>query len=290
MNSTLVLIDGLGLLYRAYFAIPSLSTKSGRPTNAVFGFVRTLRQISDCWKPTHWAVVFDGGSPLDRLKLLPEYKAQRPPMPDALREQIAVVEDYLNRAEIPWSRIAEQEADDVIGALALKAESDGCTVLIATNDKDMYQIVSEKIKLISFSKQATLTGPEDVKKKTGVVPSQIVDWLALAGDSSDNIPGVPGVGGKTAAKLLQQFGSVESLLADSRSLSNEKLKAAIMGNADIVRRNAKIVRLHLPAELQMRWDDMVVRKSDPARVLALLEELEFGSMVQDLKQQELFTI
>lgn len=285
----LILIDGMGVLYRAYFAIRGLSTKSGRPTNAVFGFIRMLRHMEDAWQPTHWAVVFDGGLPEERLALLDEYKAQRPPMPDALREQVQTVEEYLDRSGIAWLRQEGREADDLLASAAAWAEPEAADVLIATNDKDIFQIIDEKIRIISVSGKNMAMGPEEVKIKTGVNPLQIVDWLALVGDSSDNILGVPGVGPKTAAKLLEQYGSIAGLWANVDDAVSEKLRKLLIENKDLISRNTEIIRLRRDLPCPFCWDALKVRPPDPGKLLPFFEELEFDAMARELREQDLLT-
>jgi DNA polymerase I len=288
MNSTLILVDGMAVLYRAYYAIQSLSTKSGRPTNAVFGFIRMMKQLRDVLKPTHWAVAFDGGLPENRLKLLDQYKAQRPAMPAALKEQILAVEQYLDGACVTRIRQDRQEADDVIASMAIRMSGEADRVLIATGDKDMYQLVTGKISVVAVSGNLDSMGPAEVKRKMGVDPSQIVDLLALVGDSSDNIPGVPGVGPKTAARLLQQYGSITELLAHLDDLPEGKVKNAIRESRDIILRNVELVTLRGDLDCPFIWDDLKMRGPDTERLIELFRELEFGSMAKELMQQELF--
>jgi len=282
-GNKLVLVDGMGVLYRAFFAIRNLSTRSGRPTNAVFGFIRMLRQMEKIWSPTHWAVAFDGGLPAERIELFEEYKAQRSPMPDSLREQIPTVEEYLDRSQIIWVRQEGQEADDVLASLAAWARDFADEILIASTDKDMYQIVSKNVKLIGVSGKGTGMGPEDVASKTGVAPSQIVDWLSLTGDSSDNIPGVPGVGPKTAARLLSDYYSLDCLWEQLDKVKGEKLRKTLKENKETVVRNRKMVRLRKDLDCMLCWDELKVRSIDPNALLPFLEELEFDYMAGDIR-------
>ncbi|MEI6971688.1 MAG: hypothetical protein WCL44_09245, partial [bacterium] len=190
----LVLVDGHGVMYRSFHAIPTLSTSDGRATNAVYGFVRVIRMLRHKLLPTHMVVVFDGGSPPRRLALLNSYKAQRPAMPEALRGQFSLAEEYLRLAGISCVRIALEEADDVIATMADKAEASGGEVLVVTSDKDMYQLVSERVSVVPPSDTDRLMTASDVMAKTGVPPGMMVEWLALIGDTADNIDGVRGVG------------------------------------------------------------------------------------------------
>ena len=281
-ENTLLLVDGTAVAYRAYYAISELSTRAGKPTNAVFGFIKMLQQLEQLWKPTHWAVVFDGGMPDERLARLPTYKAQREPMPDPLRAQFADMERYLERARICSLRMDRQEADDVMATLAAAASG---VVLMATSDKDLFQLIGERVFMISPSKAGVRMGPAEVQEKTGVRPEKIVEWLALTGDTVDNIPGVPGVGPKTAAKLLAQFGSLEQLWAKLDEVPSQKLREALAAHRADVTRNVELVRLRRDLPVPVAIDSMVVRRIDPARLVPFFEEMEFDSLARPLREQ-----
>jgi len=285
--ATLLLIDGTALLYRAFYAIRELTTRAGRPTNAVFGFVRMLGQLRRTWRPSHWLVAFDGGLPAERVALLESYKAQRPEMPAGLRAQVTVAEDYLERAAVPWLRREGQEADDVLAAAARWAAPRADRVLIATNDKDFYQLVDEKISIVSPAGKPDRLDAEGVRAKTGVLPERIVEWLALVGDSSDNIPGVPGIGAKTAARLLSEHGSLAGIWKAIDRAGNARLRDALATHREAVERNLAIVRLRTDLKWDMGWDALAVKEADAARLLPLLRELEFDSMVRELESPQL---
>jgi DNA polymerase-1 len=283
----IVLVDGNGILYRSYFAIPHLSTRSGQPTNAVFGFVRAMKGIEAAQAPTHWLVVFDGGVPRERRAMLAEYKAQRPPMPDGLRVQVPIVEEYLACAGIPWLRMAEQEADDVLASIASRAVRDDADVFIVTSDKDMYQLVTDRIRILPPSGKGDPMGPGEVRQKTGVAPERVVDWLALVGDASDNIPGVPGVGPKTAVRLIDECGGLDRMWGDASAVKSEKLRAVLTGHQERIRRNAALVRLRLDLPCPWEWDHLERRAADTERLAVLFRTLEFTSMVAELQQPSL---
>lgn len=287
---TLLLIDALGAAYRAFHAIPPLTARDGTPTNAVLGFVKAVRQLLERYKPSHCAAVFDGGLPVERLERLPEYKANRPPMPDALRTQLPLVEKYLEGEGIAHLRIDAQEADDVIASLAVRAAEAGAEVKIASTDKDLYQIVSERIKLVPPVKDSQEIGPSEVAQKTGVPPALIADWLALVGDSVDNIPGVPGIGEKTASKLLVEYGSLEGLLARLEEISNERVRAAIRGAVADVLRNRELVRLNSQVPALPPLDALRRRPADESALRLLFERLDMASLAPapKLGQMELF--
>ena len=286
-SRNLILVDGMGLLYRAFYAIRDLSTKAGRPTNAVYGFIRMLRQIESTWEATHWAVVFDGGLPEERLELYADYKAQRAPMPDPLRQQIDDAETYLELAEICSLRLERREADDVMASVAAWAGAEADAILIATSDKDMYQIVDEKVRVVPGSGKKPAMGPQEVKDKTGVFPGQIVEWLALTGDSVDNIPGVPGVGAKTAAKLLNEYGGLDGIWENLPGISREKLRKALEEHRQTVLRNVEMVTLTRDLDCGTNWGDLAARKPEPGRLLPFFEELEFEKMAAELREGDL---
>lgn len=284
-DKTLLLVDGTGVAYRAFYAIAGLSTSGGRPTNAVFGFIKMLQQMQQAWKPTHWAVVFDGGLPEERMERLATYKAQRAPMPDALDEQFEPIEDYLARAGVCSLRVERQEADDVMASMAEWAKPASREVLIASSDKDLYQLVGERLGIVPPTKLGARMGPAEVLEKTGVPPERIVEWLALTGDSVDNIPGVPGVGPKTAAKLLSAFGSLKDLRDRLAEVGSAKLREAISAHWADVERNVQLVTLRRDLPLSLGWEDLRRREPRPEKLLPFYEEMEFRSLAQAAREE-----
>src|SRR5208283_3967250 len=210
----LLIIDGHAYAYRAFHAIRDLRSPGGQPTNAIYGFVKMLAKMRADIVPSHLIVVWDGGLSAERTALLPEYKAQRPGMPDDLKPQLDEIVSYLKAAGVASFCREGVEADDYIACLARRAADAGMAVVIASADKDFMQLVSVRIGLLNPNdKGETVWTDAQVRAKSGVEPSQVVDWLSLTGDNVDNIPGVSGVGPKTAAELLNQFGSVAALYA-----------------------------------------------------------------------------
>ncbi len=256
-----LLFDGHGLLYRAFFALPVMTARDGRHTHALLGFVRMLQQLLRCWSPTHAAVAFDAGLPDKRMRLLESYKAQRPPMPATLREQIDYVLEYLCAAAIPVVSVAGEEADDVIASLIERLPSDDAPeILIVSSDKDLFQLTSSRVALISPTGKPSRTDAAEVLRKTGVEPSQIVDWLALIGDSADNIPGVPGIGPKTAARLLQEHGKLETLWQHLDTIRPESIQSALRENRELVTRNVELMTLRRDLAVEPRsWQDLECR-------------------------------
>ena len=283
MTSRLVLVDALGMIYRAFYAVSGLATSTGRPTNAVFGFIRMLSQINRVWSPTHELVVFDGGVPEARKKMLPSYKAQRPPMPPELRSQLPDVEEYLGAAMIRSVRIEGQEADDVLASAAGAAAAEGMETIVATSDKDLMQVVGGNVAMLSPGKMDGKIGPDEIFRKTGVKPSQMVEWLALVGDSSDNIPGVPGVGPKTAAVLLNEFGSLAGLFSGLERVKSEKTRARLAAGREDVLRNVSLITLDRNIKLPFALKDLEVRPPERERLRALYEKLEFHSLAAELR-------
>jgi len=288
VRQRLLLVDGMAGAYRFYFAIRDLSTRGGQPVNAVFGFVRMMRQLIRTWNPTHCAVVFDGGIPPARLALVPDYKATRKPMPDELRSQLPILTAYLDAAAITSVRLDACEADDVIATLASNASAAGGETLIATADKDMFQLVDDHVRIVSLAGEPTLLDAAAVMAKTGVNPGQVPDWLALTGDSADNIRGVPGIGPKTAAKLLGEFHGMESLYNHLDRVENERIRQLLDQNRDIVERNLKMVRLDCSVEGVPDWT-LMRRVEEPVKMLLdFYRRYELHTFVNDLIAPELF--
>jgi len=285
--SRLLLVDALNVAYRAFYAIAGLTTSDGHPTNAVYGFIKTLTMLERVWKPTHCLVVFDGGTPPERLKLLDTYKAQRKAMPDDLREQLKHMETYLDCSLLASVRLEEQEADDVIASVAGEAEASGMDVLVMSGDKDLLQIVDEHVSVLFPGKNDERVGPAEVLNKTGVTPAQIVDWLALTGDNSDNIPGVPGVGPKTAARWLREWGSLETIWGHLRELTPEKLRQSLIQHKDAVERNVRLMRLKRDIHCLKSVDDTKRGTPDIERLLHFFEEMEFHSLAKTMRETPL---
>ncbi|MBU6402715.1 MAG: DNA polymerase I, partial [Verrucomicrobia bacterium] len=256
----LLILDGHAYAYRAFYAIRHLTSPTGAPTNAIYGFIKMLAKLRAALQPTHLAVAWDGGLAAERTAAWPEYKAQRPPMPDDLERQLDPIVAYLEAAAI-FSLCHEGiEADDWIATLARAAQIQNLPVVIASSDKDFMQLVSPAVGLVNpHDKHESVWTAEQVHAKTGVAPAQVVDWLSLIGDTVDNIPGVPGVGPKTAADLLQQFGSVSAMFARLNEVKSEKLRASLLAGEALVRRNQQLVRLKDDLPLDCTLADLAAR-------------------------------
>ena len=280
----LLIIDGHAYAYRAFHAIRGLRSPDGQPTNAIYGFVKMLGKLRAAIGPTHLIVVWDGGLSAERMAALPEYKAQRPEMPDDLRPQLDGIAGYLKAAGVASICREGVEADDYIACLARRASDAGMTVVIASSDKDFMQLVSARVGLLNPNDKSEMvwTG-EQVRAKSGVEPAQIVDWLSLTGDSVDNIPGVPGVGPKTAAELLKQFGSVAALYARLDEVKSEKLRAALRAAADAVRRNRELVRLRDDLPCEFSPEELAGKPADAGRLRELYRRWGFKGMIEALE-------
>jgi DNA polymerase-1 len=278
----LLIVDGHAYAYRAFHAIRELRAPDGKPTNAIYGFVKMLGKMRGLLEPTHLMVVWDGGLSLERLAALPDYKAQRAEMPADLRPQFDELEKYLAAAGVASYCGDGVEADDYIATLARRAAEKSWDVVIASSDKDFMQLVSARIGLLNPNdKTGAVWTREQVLAKTGVEPEQVADWLALMGDAVDNIPGVPGVGPKTAAELLKQFGSAANLLARLDEVKSEKLRAALRESAENIRRNQQLVRLpEVPCEFVP--EQLAVRPMDHGALRELFGGWGFKGMLAEL--------
>lgn len=277
----LLLVDGHAYAYRSFHAIRSLSSPTGAPTNAIFGFIKAIGKMQAQLAPTHVAVVWDGGLHASRTEEHPAYKAQRPPMPDSLEEQIEGITAWLQAAGFASLCREGVEADDWIADLARRA-SPAVPVVIASADKDFMQLTDPRVGLLNPNdKSEKIWTAEDVRAKTGVAPEQIVDWLSLIGDSVDNIPGVPGVGPKTATDLLTQFGSVDTLYARLGEVKSERIRNALAGAETAVRRNQRLIRLK-EEEPPVALDALAVRRPDVPRLRELLGGWGFRSLLAAL--------
>jgi DNA polymerase I len=289
-----LLVDGFNLAYRCFFAVPELTRADGFPTNALHGWVKSLWKLADQEKPDVTLVFFDLGGAQDRLALHPEYKAQREEMPEALEKQIPYVKS-LTRA-LGYAGIEQDgvESDDLLASEAVARAKLGEDVLIVSADKDFAQIVSDRIKILLPPPSANpklgwrLLDAAGVGEKFGVPPAQIADYLALVGDTSDNIPGIDGVGPKTASKWLQQFGSLEGVIAHSAELKPDRFQEAVRTQADRLRLNLKLTTLNLALPtIEARMP--VVQ---PEELYRLLAELEMRSSLNEARirygQPELF--
>ncbi len=283
-SARLLIVDGHAYAYRAFHAIRALNAPDGSPTNAIYGFIKMLAKMHPAVHPTHQCVVWDGGLSAERMTALPEYKSQRPPMPDDLSKQLSEIETYLEAAQIPSFVNDGVEADDWIASQAACAASYGVEVVIASADKDFLQLISPRIGMLNPNdKTETIWGAEQVRTKTGVEPEQVVDWLSLIGDAVDNIAGVPGVGSKTATDLLKQFGDIDQLYARLGEVKSERIRASLLAAAADVRRNQQLIRLPTDLPCAFDLDRLAVRPGDPQKLAPLFERWGFKTMLAQLE-------
>jgi len=288
------IVDGHAFAYRAFHAIPPLTSPEGAPTNAILGFIKMLGKSRDKVQPTHQVVVWDGGLAAQRLALWPEYKAQRPPMPEKLVPQMAGLAAYLEAAGVAAWCQPGIEADDAIADLTRQAVEVGARVVIGSSDKDFMQLVSPRVELLNpGDPMQTVLGTDQVRAKTGVSPGQMVDWLSLVGDTVDNIPGVPGIGPKTASKLLGQFGSLDAVLDRLSEVEPSSLRQRLEAGSSRARQNQELVRLNDRVGVEFEWSALALRLPDPVRLEPLYRGWGFQSLLPkpgpgDLRQADWF--
>ena len=290
----LLLIDGHYYVYRSFFAIPNLSNSRGEPTNAIFGFTKTLRLMIKHLQPELGAVFWDEGMPERRVILQPAYKETRKEMPLPMVPQLDFIQNKLT-ALLGFKNIAlpNTEADDLMGCYAMAAcKRKGMEVVLATNDKDLYQLVGPCVKVYTTAK-ADLASPKDafallgedqVTEKWQVPPKLIGDVLAISGDSVDNIPGVAGLGRKTAASLIREFGGLEALLANIEKVKSERTRMKLSAAFEQIRQNRHMVELDCHMELPIKIHDLRIAPDYPA-LITELEKCEFKSLLQEVKEE-----
>ena len=284
----LFLLDGMALAYRAYFAFiqrPLINSK-GENTSAIYGFVTFLNRILSEEIPDHIAVVFDTSKPTFRHKAYKEYKATRQKMPEDMITQIPILKEVVHAYNIPVIEMDGYEADDIIGTLALQAEKENTLTFLVTPDKDFMQLVSSKIKIFKPGKQGTdieIVDIKGVKAKFGVSPNFVIDVLGLTGDSSDNVPGVPGVGEKTAIPLIQKYGSIESLYQHLEEISQRGLYTKLKMNKELAFLSKRLVTIDTNVPLNINFHQLRSEKRNNARLIELFKRLEFHSLIAKLR-------
>ncbi len=280
MPKPLLLVDGSSWLHRAFNALPALSNKAGEPTGALYGVLNMLRRLLADYRPDYLAVVFDAPGKTFRHDLFPEYKAHRPPLDPQLVQQIKPLHACVRAMGLPLLQISGVEADDVIGTLTRQATARGLPVLIVSGDKDLAQLVDERVRMLDTMKNV-VTDAAGVEQKFGVPPARIVDWLALVGDSSDNIPGVPGVGPVTAAKWLREYGSLDALIANAAAVSGkigDKLRAGL----EQLPLSRQLATLDCAVSLPVTFEELRPAPPDAATLRTLFEHYEFRSWLREL--------
>src|SRR5205809_7488218 len=278
------LVDGSSYIFRAYHALPPLNRKSdGLQVNAVLGFCnmlwKLLRDMPPDNKPTHLAIVFDKSEYTFRNKLYADYKAHRPPAPDDLIPQFALIREAVRAFDLPCLEQVGYEADDLIATYVREACERGATATIVSSDKDLMQLVTDCVTMYDTMKDRRIGIPE-VIEKFGVPPEKVVEVQALAGDSTDNVPGVPGIGVKTAAQLIVEYGDLEQLLFRAGEIKQPKPREALIENAEKARVSRKLVLLDDKVDLDVPLDDLSVHEPDARKLIAFLKAMEFSTLTR----------
>ncbi len=287
-----LLIDGHYYVYRSFFAIRELSNQRGEPTNAIYGFVKTVRRMVKDLAPDFGAVIWDMGVPKRRTDLQPAYKEQRAEMPDLMRPQLGFIQNLAPLLGFASLGLPDTEADDLMASYAVAARDRGDEVVLATNDKDLFQLVGDRVKVYSTNKTDlaspkdgfALLGADAVVKKWGVAPERIGDVLSLIGDSVDNIPGVNGLGQKGAATLLNTHGNLDAILADLDAVKNERMREKLKAARGQIIQNREMVRLDLDLPLPLPVDELTLKPRYP-ELISELEKCDFNSLLAEVKAE-----
>lgn len=280
----LFVLDASGYIYRSYFAIKNMTNAKGESTNALFGFIRSVLKLFKDFQPEHFVAVFDGpNNAKARLEIYPQYKAHRAEMPPDLRTQISWAEEFCKLMGLPMLKIPEVEADDTMGSIAKWAESEGIKVFLCTSDKDMAQLVNQHIFLLNTHKENLILDPKIVEESYGVPPRLIVDLLAMIGDASDNVPGVPGIGPKTAVALLKEFDSLDAILSHPEQLTGKK-KEVFLQHADDARLSRKLVTLDLGVDFPRDQVFFKIKTPSYEDLKAFYSSMNFNSLIRELQQ------
>jgi len=278
--STIYLVDGTAYIYRAYHAIRGLTNSKGVPTNAIFGFTRMMIKLFQDHSPEYIAIFFDAKGPTFRHDIYPEYKANRPPMPEDLRLQIQPIKDIAAGFNLKIIEIPGYEADDLIGTMARMAEDAGFSVVMVTGDKDFRQLVTDKTVMWDPMKDKT-TDIASIRAEFGIEPRQIIETMGLSGDTSDNIPGVPGIGAKTALSLIKTFGTMEGVYAQVDTITRKKQHENLVNFKDQAFLSRRLVVIDTEAPLSFSPEDFVHREPDNDRLFEMFKEMEFHQLQQD---------
>ncbi|MGB5159479.1 DNA polymerase I [Desulfobacterium sp. N47] len=279
LDKTLFLIDGSAYIYRAYHAIRNLSNSKGFPTNAIFGFTRILIKLIEDWAPKYVVMVFDAKGPTFRHDIFKDYKATRPPMPEDLQVQIPFIKEITKAFNLPVIEIQGYEADDIIGTLARKAEESGFSVVMVTGDKDFLQLVTDK-SIIWDPMKDKITDLDAFRKDFGLIPEQMIDVMGLSGDTSDNVPGVPGIGPKTALDLIKTFGSMKNLYDNIDSITKKKQYENLVQFKEQADLSRKLVEIDKNAPINFEIDSFCFKNPDNPRLSELFQEFEFRQLQQ----------
>jgi 5'-3' exonuclease len=288
----LLLIDGHYYVYRSFHAIQNLTNSKGEPANAVYGFVKTVRKMIKDVRPDLAAVFWDEGMPQKRVALQPAYKQQREAMPDKMIPQLDFLRSFCRAMGLVSISRPDTEADDLMGCYVVAARKAAVEVVLATNDKDLFQLVDRQVTVYSTNKtdlknpkdSHALLGELEVTQKWDVPPGQIVEILALTGDSVDNIPGIEGIGHKTAANLIREFGTVENLLQHLSEVKNEKLRQRLEQSQQQIQDNRQMVQLELDHPLPVEISELQIKPDYPEYIRGL-QKYDFNSLLPEVQRE-----
>jgi DNA polymerase I len=279
----LFLVDGMSQIYRAYYALPSLSNSKGLPTNAIYGFTMMLRKLITSEKPDYLGVAFDGPERTFRHDAYEGYKATRTAMPDDLTLQIPYIARLCAALRVPVIREPGFEADDIIGTLSAQSENAGIDVVIVTNDKDMNQLVTDRVTILRTERtgEMKVVDAKVVEEKMGVPPEHVVELLGLWGDTIDNIPGAPGIGEKGAKQLIQQYGTIENAIAHAGEISRKTYRESLQNNVDLIRQSRELVKIACDMDIEIDLNKLIYESPDRQAAYELFSELEFAALVKE---------
>ena len=279
------LIDGMSHIFRSFYAIRNLSNSQGLPTNAVFGFASMLRKLIRHYRPDYVAVVFDGSQPTFRHEAFQAYKAHRTEMPDDLAVQLPYIRRLCEALNVPILEMERYEADDIIGTFARRAEREDVQAVVVSNDKDMFQLVTDRVQVLHQAKEDVFFDPGKVKDFFGVLPEHVVDVLGLMGDAVDNIPGAPGIGDKGARDLISRFGSLEHLLANSDQVERKTYRESLKQHRQQILQSKELVTIDTQVPLEIDWEELQARQPDIEKLRSLFTELGFQSMLKEYEAE-----
>ncbi len=283
----LFLVDGMSQIFRAFYALPPLQTSKGIPTNAVRGFTSMLRKIIETYKPDYLGVAFDMAGPTFRHEAFADYKKDRPDMPEDLATQLPYIRRVCAALRVPILQSEKYEADDIIGTLTHQASVHNLDVVIVSQDKDMFQLVNDHVQTLRVDKKEgeILCDGARVQELMGLPPGKIIDYLALCGDAVDNIPGAPGIGEKGAKKLLEEFGSLEKLLAQWEQVSNKRYSQSLRDNQELILKSKDLATIRTDVPVELKLDDLRMEPLDKTAAIELFRELEFNTLLKDLESE-----
>lgn len=283
----LFVVDATGFIFRSYYAIRGMTNAKGEPTNALFGFIRSLLKLIKDFSPSHLCAVFDApDNKSSRVAIYKDYKANRVAIPEDLPHQIEAAKTFCKLFGIPTLIMPGVESDDTMGSIAKWAQEHVEDIYLCTSDKDLLQMVNDRVHVLHCHKDNFVIGPEEVKEKYGISPHQIVDWLALVGDSSDNVPGLPGFGPKTASTLLQKMETLDYILAHPEEVPGKKKQETIIENREVAELSKRLVQLDLSIPIPRECADYHLQQADSERLQAFYEEQGFKSLIEDKKEDD----